>query len=178
MSSVWLSPDLRTLRSGPIAAPLAAAAASAAAPSERFVLRRSGARPLTFTGMLLLEHTARDRDAHERRHAIRVYETSGGRMIVAIELSLPSGEGIAHGVVAELETLQQAADFLDAYDPAGQAALALSVDDRDADAFSIGRMAESLRADAERLRNDFQQARDAIFAAARHDEHDTSRRVN
>jgi hypothetical protein len=58
-----------------------------------------------------------------------------------------------------------------------QAALALTIDDREIDAFSVGAMAESLRADAERLRIDVNNARSALVPVARHDGHDTTRRL-
>jgi hypothetical protein len=182
MSSVWLSPELNAIRAGRMPKALAAghglSSLWSAAPMERIVLRRSGDRPLSFTGMVLLSHENVVDDHALRRHAIRLYETQNGAFIVEIALFCADSGILRHSVATEVTSLDDAELFLSAYDPAGQAALALIVDEPGMDAFSIGTMADCLRADAERLRQDYNKARDAVFAAARNDDHDSTQRVN
>ncbi len=159
MASLRLSPELKALHGGlQQAAPAPVAAAHAGridAPTTRYVLRRSGMRPLAFTGMLLLSHSADDGNDLERRHAIRIYETTDLSFIVEIALFAPNGDGVAHASAVEVGSLQEVEDFLNAYDPSAQAALTLTVDESGIDAFAVGMLADSLRTDAERLRRDF-----------------------
>ncbi len=180
MVSVRLSPELKALHGGlPQAAPAAIATVDVAgpdAPTKRYVLRRSGMRPLAFTGMLLLSQGTDSGNDLERRHVIRIYETTDQTLIVEISLSAANGDGVAHALAVEVGSLCEVEDFLNAYDPAAQAALALTVDDSRIDAFAVGVMADCLRTDAERLRRDFQLAREALFAPGPHQDHATSQK--
>jgi hypothetical protein len=182
MSSVWLSPELKAIRAGRMPRALAAGGGFASlwsdAPTEQFLVRRSGARPLSFTGMVLLNHENSDGNDADRRHAIRLYETTNGVFIVEIALFAVDGSITSHAVAEEVGSLTDAEAFLAQYDPSGQAPLALAVDD-DMDVFTVATMADRVRTEAERLRMDFELARNAVFAAARLDDTDiTSQRVH
>jgi hypothetical protein len=182
MSSVWLSPELKAIRAGRMPKALLPSSSLQSlwsdAPTTAYVLRRSGAKPLSFSGILLVEHEPRTGDDSLRRHTIRLYETTDQIFVVEIALSAPDGSVLAHAVSTEVGSLAEAEVFLSTYDPAGQAALALTVDEPNHDAFTIADMAESLRVEASRLRNDFEEARAAVFAAGRIEEQDITQRVN
>jgi hypothetical protein len=173
MSSVWLSPELKAIRAGRMPKALLSGSSLQSlwsdAPTKSYVLRRSGGKPLSFNGILLIEHVSREEDESLRRHAIRLYE---------IILATADDSILAHAIATEVESLADAEAFLATYDPAGQAALAVTVDEPTQDAFTVGDMAERLRAEAARLRNDFEEARVAVFAAARIEERETTQRVN
>jgi hypothetical protein len=182
MSSVWLSPELKAIRAGRMPKALLSGSSLQSlwsdAPTAAYVLRRSGAKPLAFNGVLLIEHVSREEDESLRRHAIRLYESTDGAFIVEIILATADDSILAHAIATEVESLADAEAFLATYDPAGQAALAVTVDEPTQDAFTVGDMAERLRAEAARLRNDFEEARVAVFAAARTEEQETTQRVN
>jgi hypothetical protein len=173
MSSVWLSPELKAIRAGRMPRALATGTSLESlwtdAPTERFRVRRSGAHPLAFTGMVLLSHENTVENNGHRRHAIRLYETINGAFIVEIALSATDDSILSHAVAEEVDSLSEAEVFLANYDPAGQAPLALTVDD-DIDAFTVAVMADRVMAEAERLRIDFDLARNAVFAVARQDD--------
>jgi hypothetical protein len=166
MTSVWISPEL--LAGGRRAAPAAAAAVSA--PEQAFVLRRSGLRPLRFAGMLMIEHAGRATEG-ERGHAIRIYETTSGSLVIEIALASASAESVAHIVTQEVDSMAAAEEFLRGYDPAGQAALLTALP---GGSRGVVAQAASLEREALRLRHDFEVARAAVFAAAGADDHDTN----
>jgi hypothetical protein len=168
MTSVWLSPELKAILAGRTPAALAGGGLSclwAEAPVGRFRLKRSGTVPLAFEGMLLLSHTSEGSDDSQRRHTVRLYETTGGQFIVEIILASADESCIPHCIAEEVDSLEKAETVLNAYDPSGQAALRLTVD-RDMDALSVAEMADALRRDALHLASDFDLARQAVFAAA------------
>jgi hypothetical protein len=180
MTSVWLSPELKAIRSG--RSPRALTGGGLAglwsdAPLSRVVLRRSGMRPLVIDGMLLVSHVNACEDESLRRHAIRLYETASG--FFAVEIALESGDGsvLPHALVEEVSTLAEAEAFLNAYDPAAQAPLTLDVVEEHG-AFPLARTAHALSREASRLRNDFETARAAVFAAAGQSMSDTLQRAN
>ena len=180
MTSVWLSPELKAIRAGRMPRSLAGGGLSSLwsdAPVGKYVIRRSGMRPLSFTGMMLLEHVNRVDDESERCHSVRLYETVDGIFIVEISLASVDGSVLVHSRTEEVASLAEAETVLNAYDPSSQAALSLTVDD-DIDAFSMATMAERVRSDAERLKLDFEVARLAVFAAARNENTDTFQRVS
>jgi hypothetical protein len=179
MSSVRLSPELNAIRAGRIPRALALGTSLASlwtdAPTQRFLVRRSGAHPLAFTGMILLSHENGVENDGDRRHAVRLYETVNGVFIVEIALFAADDSVLAHSIAEEVISLADAEAFLSNYDPSAQARLALTVDD-DIDAFTVATMAERVMSEAERLRADFDLARNAVFAAARRDDADTTSR--
>jgi hypothetical protein len=180
MTSVWLSPELKAIRAGRMPRSLSGGGLSSLwsdAPTGKYVLRRSGMRPLSFTGMLLLEHVNQVEDESERRHAVRLYETTDGIFIVEISLASVDGSVLVHSRTEEVGSLAEAEAVLNEYDPSSQAALSLTVDD-DIDAFSMATMADRVRSDAERLKLDFEIARLAVFSAARNENTDTFQRVS
>jgi hypothetical protein len=180
MTSVWLSPELKAIRSG--RSPRALTGGGLAglwsdAPVSRVVLRRSGQRPLSFEGMLLVGHVSDASDDSLRQHAIRLYETVAGFFVVEIALEAVDGSVLPHAVVEEVSTLAEAEAFLSAYDPAAQAPLTLDVVEEHG-AFPLARMADALSREAARLRDDFETARAAVFAAAGQSTNDTLQRAN
>ncbi|MGL4636216.1 MAG: hypothetical protein ACRCWF_09565 [Beijerinckiaceae bacterium] len=180
MTSVWLSPELKAIRAGRMPRALSGGGLGSLwsdAPVQRFVLRRSGHRPVVFNGMLLLEHTNTVADESVRRHTVRLYETDYGRFMLEITLDTPDNSCIAHAMVEDVASLAEAEDMLRSYDPSGQAALALELSD-EADGYSIARMALSLERDAARLRADFETTKAALFASAETTTADMLQRVN
>jgi predicted hotdog family 3-hydroxylacyl-ACP dehydratase len=180
MTSVWLSPELKAIRAGRMPRSLAGGGLSSLwsdAPMEKYVLRRSGMRVLSFTGMLLLEHVNQVEDESKRCHAVRLYETTNGIFIVEISLASADGSVLVHSRTEEVNSLAEAEAVLNEYDPSSQAALSLTVDD-DIDTFSMATMVERVRDDAERLKRDFETARLAVFSAARNENTDTFQRVS
>ncbi|MGL5116761.1 MAG: hypothetical protein ACRC7C_15690 [Beijerinckiaceae bacterium] len=168
MTSVWLSPELKAIRSG--RSPRALTGGGLAglwsdAPLARMILRRSGLRPLAFNGMLLVAHRNDAAGESLRCHTIRLYETADGVFIVEIALEAEDGSALPHAVVEEVSTLAEAEAFLNAYDPSAQAPLTLDVVEEHG-AFPLARTADALSREALRLRDDFETARAAIFAAA------------
>ena len=180
MTSVWLSPELKAIRAGRMPRSLSQGGLLSLwsdAPTKKYVLRRSGMRPLSFTGMLLLEHVNRVEDESERCHAVRLYETTNGVFIVEISLASFDGSVLVHSRTEEVCSLAEAEVVLNDYDPSSQTALSLVVDS-DIDTFSMAVMADRVRGDAERLKLDFEVARLAVFSAARNENTDTFQRVS
>ena len=180
MTSVWLSPELKAIRAGRMPRSLSQGGLSSLwsdAPTKKYVLRRSGMRPLSFTGMLLLEHVNRAEDESARCHAVRLYEATNGVFIVEISLASFDGSVLVHSRTEEVCSLAEAEVVLNDYDPSSQTALSLVVDS-DIDTFSMAVMADRVRGDAERLKLDFEVARLAVFSAARNENTDTFQRVS
>jgi hypothetical protein len=168
MVSVWISPEFRGQRAPglPVDQPVTDLVQPwSNAPLERFRLRRSGARPFTFDGILLLSHEPEMQDGDARRHALRLYETTGGTVVVEISLIAADGSQLPHSRVEEVSGLDEALDLIADYDPRAQAPLTLPIT-ADIDAPTMVRAAEGFRAETERLAADFTLAREAVLAAA------------
>jgi hypothetical protein len=152
MTSVWISPELTAAESGWLAG---LDGAMTVEPAARFVLRRSGGRPLSFSGMLMLEHSDETTE-DARRHTIRLYETTAGTVVIEIVLASLDEDRLPHSVTAEVGTLDEVEMFLSSYDPAAEAAATCG---------SLLDQAVRLETEAGRLRLDFDMCRKAVFAA-------------
>jgi hypothetical protein len=180
MTSVWLSPELKAIRAGRPPSALSGGNLDSLwveAPVADFRLKRSGMVPLGFQGMLLLAHISESADHDQRRHTVRLYETSKATFVVEIILASADEACIPHCVAEEVESLADAERVLNDYDPSGQAALRLTVD-RDMDALSVAEMADALRRDAHHLASDFDTARQAVFFAAGRQSHSLLKGIN
>jgi hypothetical protein len=152
MTSVWISPELASAARG---WSMGRVRTQAVQPAEGFLLKRSGGRPVRFSGMLMMEHRGAAAGA-ERRHTIRLYETVAGTIVIEVVLAAGDGEGLPHSAISEVNDLEEAEAFLSAYDPAAEAS-----------AVSGAFLAQAMRLEAEagRLRADFDTCRKAVFAA-------------
>jgi hypothetical protein len=152
MTSVWILPELASAQGRwmPQHVP-----AEGTEPFTRFLLRRSGGRPVCFSGMLMLEHRD-EAQSGQRHHVLRLYETNVGSVVIELVLEPAAGEGLAHSVVAEVDDVAAAEAFLTDYDPAAEASVC---------AGSVAHQAIRLEAECNRLRADFDLCRKAVFAA-------------
>ncbi len=169
MTSVWINPELDRIVGR------AACAPAEAAPRRAFVIQRSGGRPARFDGMLMLAHET-EAEPGRRSHAIRIYETEAGAFVVEIALTGKFGDILPHVAMAEVQTLEDAVDFLRSYDPASEARLIAAPEARGA--MGLAAQAAALAAEVDQLRQDYSVARAAILAAAPTHNEISGRRVN
>jgi hypothetical protein len=161
MNSVWISPELSLGVQNRGMTPIAPLPA-AVAPEIAYIIRRSGQRPLRFEGMLMVEHVS-PAEGMERRHTIRLYETTQGAVVIEIALEAADGSVLPHIVTEMVDSMGEAESFIRSYDPAAQAPLMLDLSSLDGQ--SISAQAAALETGARRLRTDFEQVRAAVLSA-------------
>jgi hypothetical protein len=154
MASIWISPEIAPATSGWLAA-RAQAPARIAEPAERFLLRRSGGRPVSFSGMLMVEHSGAGIEG-ERCHVIRLYETVAGTIVIEVVLGAGNDACLPHAIVAEVDSIDGARAFLASYDPSAEAS---------GTSGSIVAQALRLETEGRRIKADFDACRKAVFAA-------------
>jgi hypothetical protein len=84
-------------------------------PSQGFLLRRSGERPLRFTGMLLAAHEETSETG--ARLAIRLYETTGSTFVIEINHHDERKCAVPHAIAREVSSPEEAADVFKSFDP-------------------------------------------------------------
>lgn len=84
---------------------------------ESYTVRRTGSPALEFTGELLASSTSGGRDAN-RWHELRLYQTKGGKLVLAIEYRT-RWEGEKDHFHAVVTDRDQVAGELEMYEPTG-----------------------------------------------------------
>ncbi len=86
-----------------------------AVPSQVFLLRRSGGRPLRFAGMLLAAHEETSETGTTL--AIRLYETIASTFVIEISHRDERKCAVPHAIAQEVSSPQEAAEIFKSFDP-------------------------------------------------------------
>jgi hypothetical protein len=113
--------------------------------SSVFTLRKSGSRPVTFSGRHLGHHNGY-RVGSALWHELNLYQTEDGRYVADIRVFTKAQGAKDQFHVALCDSLEEALQFLEAYDPRGDVPAELALDDEALSAAELLVQAATLKA--------------------------------